>query len=467
MAGTRRLAGAPAFAILVALVLTGCGWTQYAGNAGRTGAAPLEQALTTANIAGADVRWTGTSPNGPTVVADGMVLSTQPGFVQGWPAVTKPSCPGSPPSCAATWFAHIDDGATSEPAVIGDTVYVATVGTSAYHLYAFAARGASNCSGPPGCAPKWVGSWGTGSTVGAFAPTVAADGGRVFVQIVVPGGYPSTVTAFDAAGITGCAGTPTVCSPLFRTSDFSGNANVHPSVAAGRLFVPTTTSVAVYDATGATRCTVGVCAPLYLLGASPPAEVAVADGQAFFANGKNLWAFDATGTVGCDGHVPAFCLPVWRGQLLGSAGTEAPVVAGTHVYATSITSSGRGAIEAFDRTPASDCSGVQLECPVRFRTATGATYDHASVSASAHLLLVASTSLPNPPSATRVNFELTTFDLDGVVGCSGTPRICVPVSTLPLGSDPNGGDQLTRPAVGAGLVVMPHLFGAFQVVGLP
>jgi hypothetical protein len=66
-----------------------------------------------------------------------------------------------------------------------------------------------------------------------------------------------------------------------------------------------------------------------------------------------------------------------------------------------------------------------------------------------------------------VSFELSTFDLNGVAGCSGAPKVCTPLSTLPLGSDPNGADQLTRPALGAGVVVVPHQSGAFQVVGLP
>jgi hypothetical protein len=456
MAGKVRIALAAAV-----IALAGCGWTQYGGNAAHTGQNPFETALTTANVAQATELWQAqpSALAGPAVIANNTVYAASDGFLRAWPA--RPiGCTGTPPSCAPAWFAFTADGATSTPVVLGDVVYIATAGSSAWHLYAYDALGRGDCSSKPvsGCLPRWSATWGSRSGA-AVPPLVTVGDGRVFVQTANLDTHFSEVTAFDAAGAAGCAGTPRVCAPQFRTMQFVQPVPSPPTVENGRLYVPTATAIAVFDTAGVVACTTGTCNARFWLGSSAAGGVAVADGTAYAIAYDRLSAFNA----GCaDG---SFCNPVWNATLSAWGNGDAPIIAGDLVFTNSRSSSGAGAIEAFDRSAGSSCTGVPLMCPRRFAIATGATFDHAHASASANLLIVTSGTTPSPPS--EVRYELSFFDLAGSVGCSGVPRSCQALATLPLGSDPSGFDQVTQPALASGLVVVPYLSRSPQVVGLP
>ena len=463
--------GRSRFAVLaVAFVaLSSCGWTQYAGNAGRTGYAPLETSLTTANPGQAIVKWTGTRFSGAPVIANGFIYGAQDSELHVWRASPSASCSGSPRMCPPTWLSHTADFASSSPVVVGDTVYIAAAGTSVWHLYAFDALGRGDCtsSPPQGCLPKWVGSFGSRNSGSPAVPALlAAADGRVFAQTTNLDTHLSEVTAFDAAGTTNCAGSPLSCSPLFHTTAFVSPRSGSPTVDGGRLYIPTATAIGVFDAHGVAGCTAGTCSFIFLLGISPAGEVSVADGQAFTTSGSQLFAFDATGRDNCTGTQP-FCQPLWRADLLAPTNGDAPIIAGNRVFANSTGSAGVGAIEAFDRTAGADCIGFPLSCPRRFSTRTGATFDRAHASANANLLVVASGTLSNPSNPAPLQFEISFFDLTGSTSCSGAPKVCAPVATRPLDTDPTGAEQVGRPALGAGLVVVPHLFAPPLVVGLP
>ena len=459
------------FVLAVALTVfaSGCGWTQYAGNAGRTGYAPFEKTLTTANANQAIVKWTGTRYSGATIVANDFVYGAQDAEIHAWNLKDTASCTGAPPTCSPTWKSHTADFASSSPVVVGDTVYIAAAGTSVWHLYAFDALGRGDCtsSPPQGCLPKWVGSFGARSSGSpAVPPLLAAADGRVFVQSTNLDTHFSEVTAFDATGTTNCAGSPLTCLPLFHTTAFVSPRSGSPTVDGGRLYIPTGTAIGVFDAHGVAGCTAGTCSFIFSLGISPAGEVSVADGQAFTTSGSQLFAFDATGRNNCTGTQP-FCQPLWRADLLAPTNGDAPIIAGNRVFANSIGSAGVGAIEAFDRTPGADCTGFPLSCPRRFSTRVGATFDRAHVSANANLLVVASGTLPNPSFPVPLQFRLSFFDLTGSASCSGSPNVCTPVATRALDTDPTGAEQVGRPALGVGLVVVPHLFAPPLVVGLP
>jgi|GEM_PF-2613415 hypothetical protein len=460
-------------ALAVALIaFAGCGWTQYAGNAGRTGYAPLESGLTTANAGQAIVKWRGTRSSGAPVVANGFIYGAQEAELHAWNITSSASCSGALSACPPTWWSHTADFASSAPVLVGDTVFVAMAGTSSWHLYAFDAAGRGDCTSSPaqGCLPKWVGIWGSRSNAASAAvPFLAAADGRVFVQTLDLETRFSDVTAFDASGTTNCAGSPRTCSPLFHTTPFVEDVPLQPTVAGGRLFVPTNTSIGVFDAQGIANCTAGACAPVFLLSSSPTGEVAVADGQAFATSNRLLLAFDATGQTNCSGTLP-LCQPLWRADLTAPTNHDAPIIAGNRVFANSIGSAGVGVgvIEAFDRVAGPSCGGFPLTCPRLFSTHVGATFDRAHAVANANLLMVASGTLPNPgPFAVPLQFKLTFFDLTGTAGCSGAPKTCQPLGSLDLGSDSTGTEQVGRPALGAGLVVVPHLFDSPIVVGLP
>lgn len=455
-------------AVALALIVASCGWTQYAGNASRTGYAPFESGLTTANAGQAVVKWRGNQFSGQPVIANGMIYGAGSGELKAWSALTNPSCTGAPLTCPPMWSAHTSDFAASSPAVAGNTVFIATASTTAWHLYAFDALGHADCTTYPvsGCLPIWIGTWGSRSGA-AVEPLVAVSDGRVFVQTRDLDTQFSDVTTFDATGTTNCAGSPLTCSPLFRTTAFASSGWRSPTVDGGRLYIPTVTSIGVFDATGATNCVSGTCAALFILSVSPSGEVAVANGVAFTTSADRLLAFDATGHTGCSGGPPQTCQPLWGGDLVAPTNGDAPIVAGNRVYANSRSGTNSGAIEAFDRLPGPSCAGSPLSCPRLFLTRTNATFDDAHASASANLLVVASRTLPNPPLQQTLNFELSFFDLNGNIGCAGVPKTCAAIGTVPLGSDPNGTERPGRPALGSGLVVVGYLFAPPLVVGLP
>ena len=137
----------------IAVVLAGCGWTQFRNGPAHTGQQLFETAI-----------------NANTV-------ST---LVQAWIGVTGGEI-------------------TSSPAVANGVVYV---GSDVGKLYAFDAAGVTGWSGvPSSCSPLW-----TATTGGAIESSPAVANGVVYV-----GSDDHTVSAFNAAGQTSCTGTPTKC----------------------------------------------------------------------------------------------------------------------------------------------------------------------------------------------------------------------------------------------------------------
>ena len=112
----------------------------------------------------------------------------------------------------------------SSPAVANGVAYV---GSSDSKLYAFDAAGVTGCSGTPKtCAPLW-----TATTGGDVDSSPAVVNGVVYV-----GSFDEKLYAFDAAGVTGCSGTPKTCAPLW-TATTGGVVVSSPAVANGVVYV--------------------------------------------------------------------------------------------------------------------------------------------------------------------------------------------------------------------------------------
>jgi hypothetical protein len=126
------------------------------------------------------------------------------------------------------------------------------------------------------------------------------------------------VLVFDAAGQTGCSGTPIVCQPMWRyetgatqtltTAAFSGDGlfviGVKSSNNLGTLYS--------FDASGVNGCsgTPKTCTPRWTAsGGSSAAPPSVANHTVYVSNGA-LRAFDARGTTDCSG-TPKVCTPLW------------------------------------------------------------------------------------------------------------------------------------------------------------
>lgn len=144
--------------------------------------------------------------------------------------------------------------------------------------------------------------------------------------------------AFDANGVQGCTGTPAVCQPLW-SAPLPGNAEhlglVGIAVSGGHVFVPTESGVSVFDAKGVTGCsgTPKVCTPVATLtfGASPGTRgsVTIANGVAYVGSMDGLFAFDANLSQGCSG-TPLVCQPVLH--VLGGTSVSTPAVVSGQVH---------------------------------------------------------------------------------------------------------------------------------------
>ena len=112
----------------------------------------------------------------------------------------------------------------ASPAVANGVVYV---GSTDGDLYATDAAGVTGCSGSPKvCAPLW-----TASTGGAITSSPAVGNSTVFV-----GSADNDLYAFDAAGTASCTGTPSVCTPLWSATT-GGAVDGSPSIALGGVYV--------------------------------------------------------------------------------------------------------------------------------------------------------------------------------------------------------------------------------------
>ena len=275
----------------------------------------------------------------------------------------------------------------------GSAFVVANDGT----LSAFDAAGLTGCSGTPRrCAPLW-----TASVSDRFQSTPAVTNGVVYAQAL------DAVYAYDANGTIGCGGTPRTCAPLWRTTSI-GYARSAATVSGGMLFATGGRGLSAFDATGVRGCggTPRMCAPLWTSTGFDPAgdaAPAIADGRIYVSDGDELLVFDEDGTLGCSGD-PAVCAPLWSA---GGAQASPAVVDGV-VYLAG----GPHGLSAVDAAGITNCSGSPRRCQPLWTTTldTIAAADRAApaVAAGVAYLVVADT--------------LVAFDAHGRTGCGGSPR---------------------------------------------
>ena len=223
----------------------------------------------------------------------------------------------------------------ASPTVAGGVVYI---GSTDSNLYAFDAAGISGCAGSPAfCAPLWTAP--TGSYITSSA---AVADGIVFVQ-----SQDGNLYAFDAAGVAGCAGAPKVCAPLW-TAPTGSVSSSSPTVVDGVVYVGSSNgNLYAFDASGVSGCagTPKVCAPLWTAPAGNDlvSSPAVAGGVVYIGSNEldpsstftdgYLYAFDAAGVSGCSGD-PKVCAPLWKSHTGQSQ--SSPAVADGVVYIGSL-----------------------------------------------------------------------------------------------------------------------------------
>jgi hypothetical protein len=362
------------------LLLAGCDWNMYRGNAAHTGGSVGESTIGVANVGALGQAWTTSDDDGlgvypsPAVAAGRLYVQLTDGLAA-YDAKGTVGCLGTPSECHPVWRT---DQSFSSPAIADGTVY----GIAADGLRAYDATGTTACAGsPPICAPLWTGLLGDG-TINISPPTIA--GGTVYLTAATYDTY--AVFAFDANGQQGCAGNPTVCQPIWsaslgETAPYIGDGRRSPSVANGRVFV------SGYD--------------------------------------NAVHVFDAAGQEGCHGS-PKQCDALWTAAApltctlpdLRQCGLSTPAVSAGRIYVSARATEDTGGVYAFDASGMSSCSGSPRVCAPLWRTNGGGSFEPLAV---ANGLVLAVGESPVDSSS-----RLRAFDAAGVQGCSGTPTICAP-----------------------------------------
>jgi outer membrane protein assembly factor BamB len=297
------------------------------------------------------------------------------------------------------------DTITSSPVVAKGIVYV---GTTDGRVMAFGATGATNCTGPApkACLPLWA----TSATTEGIVSTPAVANGVVYV-----GNGFGFIDAYDAAGNTGCVGSPKICSPIWESVHL-GTIKTSPVVANGKVYIGAGNNVFSFDAVGNTSCT-GACAYAfkYPTASTVLSSPAIANNTLYFGSDDHkLYAFDATGVQGCDA-VKRQCNPLWTG-LTGNLVRSSPSIAGGRVFVGSEDSK----LYAFDAAGTTGCSGTPKTCAPLWTAALPAGTDSSPAVANGVVYVASNT---DGTVSGRVN----AFDAAGVTNCSGSPRTCQPL----------------------------------------
>jgi outer membrane protein assembly factor BamB len=128
--------------------------------------------------------------------------------------------------------------------------------------------------------------------------------------------------AVSATG-TSCSGTPTTCTPLWRS--MVGTRSGAPAIASCIVYSATSGGIQAFDATGQSGCggTPLTCTPQWTATGSTAATPAIANCVLYVGQLTGpVQAFDAAGTIDCSG-APKTCQPLWTGD----DATGSPVVA--------------------------------------------------------------------------------------------------------------------------------------------
>ncbi len=389
-------------ALLGALVLltAGCDWTMYRYGPAHTGYNNTENTINVGNVANLAPRFV--APGGSLdfdsspAVANGVVYAGTEDGLYAFDAKGVTNCSGTPKTCAPLWRSYQrNTGPGVSPAVAGGMVYFSSESGT---LEAYDANGVTNCSGTPKiCSPLWTAPIGGGSS--GSAPTVA--NGVLYIGI----------WAFDAKGVTNCSGAPKVCSPLWTAS--AGGGDSSPAVANGIVYFGGGDQLDAYDANGVTNCsgTPKVCSPLWSAGSDPTGSPAVANGIVYTDTLNGLAAFNA-----------ATGAPRWQVGVHCVYCDSSPAVANGVVYI------GGGITE---RLYAYDAASGQLDWSFRARD-----FVRSSPSVANGVVYIGA-----------FDSRVYAFDAAGAVSCSGTPKTCAPLWNFDTGSS-----IFSAPAIANGVV---------------
>jgi outer membrane protein assembly factor BamB len=433
----------------LAVLAGGCDWPMFRQGPEHSGSS-ADTSISTATVSSSMVlAWTATTGGvveSSPAVANGVVyVGSNDRKLYAFDATGSAGCAGTPKKCAPLWTS-VGTGASifSSPVVVNGVVYV---GSEDGTLYAFDAKGTTNCAGVPRtCIPLW-----TAATKGLIESSPTVVDGVVYVG---SGHSDKRLYAFDAAGTKNCSGNPVTCTPLW-TAAASQSISSSPAVAGGVVYVGSQDgALYAFDAAGVNGCsgTPVVCSPMWtstVTGGSIFSSPSVVGGVVYVgSNDGNLYAFDANGNTGCSG-APVTCAPLWSATTGGSVGSS-PAVTNGVVYV----GSNDGKLYAFDANGNTGCSGNPKTCAALWTSqATGAPV-FSSPGIANGVVYVGSN-----------NNHIYAFDASSKMKCSGTPKVC-----SPLWGAKTGGSVASSPAVANGMVYVgsdDHKLYAFGLETTP
>ena len=425
-------------------VVAGCDWSMYAFGPAHTSYNPTESAVGVDNVNSLQEAWTavlGAAQGGSVapVTSRGVVYATSdvsPFELEAFDARGSTGCSGVPKTCTPRWTATMI-GAADSLQVSNRLVYVTT---HAGRLLVFDAAGKKGCTDTPKtCTALWSAN---GLAVpSGFTVPPAITSTFVYAQV------GSGVSAYDAAGVQSCSGTPKICTPLWSATGGS------PAVRGGVLYVSLlsgTFEVRAYDAAGVQNCagTPKTCAPLWVGRTGVHGDIlnyvteaTVANGVVWLgirrgdemSGGGALFGFAAAGNEGCAG-TPKICNPIWQAPTYGVVYPAA--VAKNVVYALEYTYSDFGSTQVY-RLSAFDllaCRTATLSCSPLWT---------ASLAAMPQGLAVANGLVYVSTFADR---QIAAYDATGTNGCAGSPVVCTPVWQTTVSGAP------TAPIIANGIV---------------
>jgi hypothetical protein len=308
------------------------------------------------------------------------------------------------PYFAQSWLGLGDGPMGEAAAVAGKSVYA----VAGDQLYAFNALfSQSLCPPHQDCQPLWTAP--LGGKAGPFAPVVAD--GKVFLTT-----RSGDVEAFDADGVTNCSGSPTTCAPLWKHSfgvdTFSGPPAIirATSGSPGIVYVSAMTSAARVVAYSEDGTFLGQSAAIPSVAVSSPA----------IANGRiAVSGFSANTTTAAVTVLDPELVVQWTSANLGGGKSpSAPAITSGKV----LVANSAGKLAAFK---AAGC-GSSTCSPVWTSAALGAGNSVAPIVANGVAFLAAKAGSDGLD-------QLYAFDAEGLSSCSGTPKVCSPLWSLPSG----------------------------------
>jgi hypothetical protein len=379
----------------------------------QTGFSPVS-GITPENVGTLHTAFTVPDAHGIPLAHDGRVYTSDASDIEVYDGAGKDHCAGGPPAqCTPLW--RYAGGNTDNSLISGHTLFGWGNVTAAYD-----ADGQTNCAGTVRtCSPlrTYVRDDDNAVIVGV---TATADVLYALAHKCLPDSLEcrhadpiSGVIAYDAHGVTNCAGTPVVCHPLWSSwGTRPGYVFVPIAVAAGRVYLTEAGDILVFDAAGTTNCggTPKTCAPIATIAASDWGDaLPIAGGTAFLSPSWSLSqplvyldAYDAAGGT----------TPLWSSS--APVTNLSPAVGGGRVFAESY-AGGDTRLVAFDAAGNTNCGGSPKVCAPLFSALAAPSTQPSNwdgVVGGGDVVFV----------STAAN--LTAFDARGEQGCGGTPTTC-------------------------------------------